>query len=85
MGENLWARRNQGGKAVREVVGKTPRRPHVQPDAGPHRTRIFRKFRAPNWAGRNVRVSPPCGPPGGHGITYGGGVPRSGGAPPCPP
>ena len=41
--------------------------------------------RAPDWTGGNVRVAPLCGPPWGHGRTYGGGVPRLGRAPPCPP
>ena len=52
---------------------------------GPHRTWSFREVRAPNRVGRNVRVSPLCRPPGGHGRTYGGGVPRLGSASPCPP
>ena len=52
--------------------------------AGPLRTRFFREV--PGWflAGRNAWASPLCGPPGLQGGTYGGGVPRLGGAPPCP-
>ena len=39
----------------------------------------------PYQAGRNVRVLPLSGLPGGHGGAYGRGVPCLGGAPPRPP
>ncbi|KAJ8717786.1 hypothetical protein PYW07_005716 [Mythimna separata] len=38
----------------------------------------------PPAAPEDARVSPLCGPPGGHGGAHGRSVPRLGGAPPCP-
>ena len=45
-----------------------------------HWTRLFRELPVSYSAGRYARVSPMCGPPGGHGR----GVPRLGGATPGP-
>ena len=77
----------RGGKRYAAiVVVRTLFEEWLEQDRTQDLTRLlFREVPVSDLAERYSRVSPLCGPPGGHAGAYVGGMPNLGEAPPCPP